>query len=332
MRLVCPVASPAEVTISDITIDIDGTAGPKAPQLHSGPFPAKFNKDLLPGQSYTLTDDVKETIFAGSNIYWDNDAQILTFADRGITDKQDYQGVFFKWGSLIGVSGAKYGSSGAYNLFSTTTPIFVPDVVSHTSWSIGPITSYTLGGAGAADTWEEIPFVDVNIPFVNSVNYLVGISNETSYSAYKGDICRYLSEKHYAPPSENWRMPTADELWMAGDLHQGWSNSGWTQVGTSWVTIVSSMTTLADTYGTRTITSGGMYQGQFFPASGWRSSSYSDGRLANTVGQEGTYKTGTGGYSGGSARNRTVYMLYNDISPLGDIAHGASPIRCVKDN
>jgi hypothetical protein len=79
----------------------------------------KFN--FVANGSYTLSITLKEVSrsnkFAGSNIYWNGSK--LTFDDHGDYTNTKYQGVYFKWGSLIGVSPAQ--TSGSDDFSSGTT-------------------------------------------------------------------------------------------------------------------------------------------------------------------------------------------------------------------
>jgi hypothetical protein len=282
-RYVSPVTaiSTDKVTISSITVDVDGP-GPAAPKTF-GPLSVRFGM-LLGVAHYTLTVGLKETLFAGSNIYWDDAAQHLTFAPTSDNTKQGYQGVFFKWGSLIGISPALTagaGSGGTY--FSTDMPIYVPDVSTHTSWSVGKVTDYALGGSGADDTYDEIPYTDPPGYIDRTINYLYGISDAASYSTYKGDICRYLTDYGYAPPG-NWRMPTDNELLDISGVTAAWSETspvtqygGWTRIGgATWATITPTLSAPADAHGTHDLADlnrGGMHEAKFFLLSGYRETS-----------------------------------------------------------
>jgi uncharacterized protein (TIGR02145 family) len=111
--------------------------------------------------------------WAYSNIYRDRNGQ-LTFAIAANSGAEQYQGILFRWGSLIGLSPS---SNDAWN-----SRLFIP-----TEYGTTP-SSYA------------------NIP------YDTGTSDLSSYNAVAGtgDICSYISAKGWVPGS--WRMPTTAEL------------------------------------------------------------------------------------------------------------------------
>ncbi|GHT35185.1 hypothetical protein AGMMS49574_24060 [Bacteroidia bacterium] len=134
--------------------------------------------------------------WAGSNIYWDDIKKTLTFADSDDKSKEQYQGVFFKWGSLVGIS-----PSGV-NWSPQTT--YVPDVTAiDGTWNA--TTSYT--------TWASIlPVITSPVIFGTDIPYLTDETNTTNIADLKGDICVYLTKIGAAPKGKRWRMPTADEF------------------------------------------------------------------------------------------------------------------------
>jgi hypothetical protein len=172
-------ANPTKIVINSVTIpELDAAALP----LNSE---ANLSFVLQPGTSYTLTVSLKDTptgAWAGSNIYWDGEK--LTFDPAGKTDHALYQGVFFRWGSLVGIMTTAY-----------TNPygVYVPN--------------YNSGEPG-----ESVWSVEAWNP--NSIPYMVGAgdpftlydnTNATSYGEMKGDICRYLGDTGAGPAG--YRMP-----------------------------------------------------------------------------------------------------------------------------
>jgi hypothetical protein len=151
--------------------------------------------------------------FAGSNIYWDDDE--LTFDEYG-TGNTYYQGVYFKWGSLIGVSPAQTIISGrARNYFSSGT---AADQTSGTTiylkvnseWKKTNVAYATaqgwFGNGAVRDTigniaWRPIPYSTVTSPTGEDAHTLLA---NPDFGNYKGDICNYLNKAY--------RMPTLDEL------------------------------------------------------------------------------------------------------------------------
>lgn len=63
-----------------------------------------FNTALDAGGSYRLRMKLRAPKWAGSNIYWDGGTQKLAFEPHGSVNDEGIQGVYFKWGSLIGIA------------------------------------------------------------------------------------------------------------------------------------------------------------------------------------------------------------------------------------
>ncbi|MDR1883351.1 MAG: fimbrillin family protein [Prevotella sp.] len=189
--------------------------------------------------------------WAASNIYFQPDdgeggsatTGVLTFAESG-TDKQNYQGVFFKWGSLIGVDPVTVGDINA------NTYLFIPDddtpgkyhkvKASEVSTALNidnfrtAVAGWT-GGVTASTDWPLIPYVADAIADPTPVAWrdfdaLEGFSNSANYAAFKGDICRYLSANRYgyntiAILETTWKMPVSQ---MFGDDTVYGTNYTWT--------------------------------------------------------------------------------------------------------
>jgi hypothetical protein len=145
---------------------------------HAGSV-ARFNQKLLPGRSYTLRIKFDELEWAGSNIFWDGNR--LWFYPAGNTTNQGYQGVFFKFGSLVGIS--------PVGPFSTGTTVYVAGET----------------GASSGYTWDEIRYWDGN-----------GDVGDPDTETLTGDICRYINWGYRLPkrsefgsagtwqPTEGW--------------------------------------------------------------------------------------------------------------------------------
>jgi hypothetical protein len=237
------------------TITIDG---------YNEPFTnakAVFNKELEEGYSYTLVISFKKTLWAKSNIYWDEVEQRLTF-DTYENSHQGYQGVFFKYGSLVGVSPAR--TSGSAD-FSGSTPIYVPIVnatLPNSTWKV------TDGNSTASDTdidvnvrhnyteWSnneyivynetpkrgDIPFLDPRYDTQGSVtfgrnNRFVIDDDWNKYEVYKefrGDICQYLSTKTRVVEGD-WRLPTSAEFGTVNTTTWAASNPTTTPNADGWI-------------------------------------------------------------------------------------------------
>jgi hypothetical protein len=136
-RRIYPVEAEQSTTLTIGSITINGTAYAN--------LEAFFNKELLGGHSYTLTVDLRKSdvVFAGSNIYWDGTK--MTFKPAGYVGKETfYQGLFFKWGSLVGISPAGPVTS---TTVTASTKIYYP--TSNTAWSANGATVATLYGSGS---------------------------------------------------------------------------------------------------------------------------------------------------------------------------------------
>jgi hypothetical protein len=175
----------------------------------------KFEKE----KSYTLFITLKELAtskkFAGSNIFWDGSK--LTFYPHGENDYTKYQGVYFKWGSLIGISPAGADES----LFSSGTtanggkddgtPIYLKV---NGVWVKTNVAYATAQGwfSGSGSGWSDIPYQDntaINTTNTDAHSLLVN----PDFEHYKGDICNYINPAY--------RMPTMDELEALGTGESG---------------------------------------------------------------------------------------------------------------
>ena len=181
------------------------------------------NTELIPGHSYTMKLNFKRLVWAGSNIYWDGTK--LTFLPETITDEnlQGMQGVYFMWGSLIGMSPRSISSTPPEYVFSdTSTKLYVPLIQSpnRAAWDV------QYAGVGLNNFgWTSM----ANIPNVSggslvsqswlddhrTRNYL---SDEAHTPAtLRGDICKFLTDNKDAPPGGEWRMPNSREFGLTAD-------------------------------------------------------------------------------------------------------------------
>ncbi|MDR1883676.1 MAG: hypothetical protein LBR26_12970 [Prevotella sp.] len=164
--------------------------------------------------------------WAGSNIYWTG--SYLTFDDTNNRTNESYQGVFFQWGSLIGLD-PSYTSQGSTS-WGSSCKVYVPN------WNYSNPTSstWTATTAGSTYTWSNIPRADgqtsenktafayltMDAGATATANTSVGghvpvKGKSVANQKMIGDICRYLTETGRAPGSTTgtrWRMPTAAEF------------------------------------------------------------------------------------------------------------------------
>jgi hypothetical protein len=215
-----------------------------------------FSSALKSGFSYRLLVRLRIPIWARSNIYWDDVTDSskpkLTFVPAdGVTDYQGYQGVYFKWGSLVGISPVGWG-------FSGTTDIYVPIVKNPLNTSTWKATTGSTMAANNTDfpnvtsnwnTWGNNTANATDIPYLDPVNYRTagsvafGVYNQYAmdaernvydvYKNFRGDICQYLSTKT-GVVSGDYRLPMSSELGIGGGR---WDSSDPTTTPTSdgWV-------------------------------------------------------------------------------------------------
>jgi hypothetical protein len=125
----------------------------------------------------------------------------LTFDAHGTTTNEGYQGVFFKWGSLVGVSPAQTNNGDPDiddDHFLETTPVYAPD--GSGGWTI---TTYS--------DWENIPYWKHGLygDVIDDEDQIIGV----------GDICRYLNSAY--------RLPTINEF---GTSYANWDSTNPTTV------------------------------------------------------------------------------------------------------
>ncbi|GAB6122965.1 hypothetical protein JCM30204_41140 [Dysgonomonas termitidis] len=151
-----------------------------------------------------------KTVWARSNVYFKPDTPggvvgALTFEESG-TDKQKYQGLYFKWGSLIGIAG------GAVGAFDNDTYLYIPDLTTGKYYKVksGEITNTYSAGTGemnAAVTAYATMYTDgsyTSIPFTTSTQIDNSASGEgdrrltlqsnTLKASYLGDVCKFISD------------------------------------------------------------------------------------------------------------------------------------------
>jgi hypothetical protein len=184
-----PVASPAKITIKTLTLSVTGES---APLIFSN-IPIEFSTALEPGKTYLLDVRFKKNRWAGSNIYWDGEK--LTFDAFSSTTL--YQGVFFKWGSLIGIS--PHGGTAAEDV--DALPIYIPPV-NGGEWAMKTVGTDHALWAATPKSYENIPYYTTVTSAGWEANALYG---ENDFTEYTGDICSYLT-------SGVWRMPSRAEL------------------------------------------------------------------------------------------------------------------------
>jgi hypothetical protein len=291
--------SPTAVTIGSIELTITSSGTNKT----FSTLMAKFTQPLEAGKSYTLEVDLKGIEWAKSNIYWNGSR--LVFSNTG---NSSYQGVHFKYGSLIGIS--PIGGVEADLSDMGDVIIYVPNV------SNGTWTTRTIGSA--ANSWgQDHPSIPASI-LSSSDQY-----SNPDFINYRGDICSYLTGKTDVPAG-NWRMPTSAEFGAKAD----YSSLTFTAASDpNNATGRGSMGSAGVTYNTG---SGAV----FFPVTGFRSTS-NGCTSPEYIGKEGYYWSGSvrggikdlGGGEGYSLIfNNTNYL----VSQNTDFGDSGFAVRCIK--
>ncbi|MDR1884198.1 MAG: fimbrillin family protein [Prevotella sp.] len=285
------------------------------------------------GSSYTPDYPVlaavpdKLPIWAQSNIYFEPDLGEdaggsignLVFADETETDDdiKRYQGVYFKWGSLIGIDPT--GS------FGNDTYLFIPDFVSgkYIKTKVSEVETKAPAYYDAVSntvTWGSIPRVETDFgSYVRTNDDLkaCSVDDVTGFRAYKGDICRFLSGNGV---SGSWRLPKSAEF---GESDSDYDRDGMTNAASVPADDVNGKYVMTYYVTAQVISRNGEVT---FPASGYRA--YYDGNLSYV---------GSGGYywSSSATNGPDAYRLYfgsGFVSPFANNTrtYGYS-LKCVRE-
>jgi hypothetical protein len=333
------------------TIEINGDYQPAADQEI-----VFFNRrTLVPGNSYTLHLRIRTPIYAASNIYWDNHEAKLTFAladATGSSRNEGYQGVYFKWGSLIGISPVKtYGDP----CFSSTTPVYMPyydaDYPDASGWAARYSHSYTA--LGWVRTYANVAEnASINIPYMDGT-YAFNIADsgrkntfamdaeqntDEMYESFRGDICQYLGKTDAS--LDGYRLPMSIEFGSSTGTHL--NQDGWT-LGGGFADHSSTLemdqgydyefgTLDVTTFGGYAINSVMGYGGipVIFPAAGGRehgSYYYGDNGYVGGTGNSGFY------WAGSVASDQQAYVILVasvTVQTQSVNRNCGFPIRCIK--
>jgi hypothetical protein len=316
----------------------DGDPGSSDPDINIG---AKISFGALGVEDYPEDDiqvppppDPNKKTWAASNIYWDDANGRLTFAESD-TDMEGYQGVIFKWGSLVGVSAGASGS------FDASDYLFVPNLAdgSYSKVRVGDVQDDALylitsgswtGGTTPTTDWPLIAYANASVvpaPGVadrndTSLTELPLATSATDYTSYTGDICKYLSgHKASSNLVGNWVMPTSKNFGepTAGNVFAG---SDYTWTGGS--------ATPSGVYGEDEIPSGVIFtyavnSPVFFPASGYRF--LTDGNQSN-IGGSGYYWAAS---ANGDSGAHILGFASGSVYPGSDASRTLGySVRCVR--
>ncbi|MDR1884561.1 MAG: hypothetical protein LBR26_17575, partial [Prevotella sp.] len=246
----------------------------------AGEFPEEERTISIPAHAITYQPSTHKG-WAGSNIYWDQSLRggngALTFAPTPSstpdtpTGPETYQGVYFKWGSLVGQdpgysytitdSDKKSGSADWSGDCRVYIPTWNPDNPTASSWA----SLKASNSVPVYTDWADISYVKdgvigTGIPYLTRNDATptnlsdnkgghVPVSGEAVLPAnMRGDICRYLTQTGDAPGADTgtkWRMPMAQELLESGATYEIYGNVGSTLTSSD-----------DDPYGTYSIVSG----------------------------------------------------------------------------
>jgi hypothetical protein len=301
---------------------------------------------LEKGKSYVFHIRIRTPKFASSNIYWDQDENRLTFKPYSdnpaddYTEEQRYQGLFFKWGSLVGIApsetlkGEDYGTlnfeSGKKDNPNKGTPIYVP--LADGNWmKTNACIQFGVGeNKTGAEVWNTIPYVvDTTTLGIENRQSISDFTVEESLATFRGDICRYLAQ---TGPDElaGYRMPTFNEFGTQSTPFD-WKNATtefvWKRTGNANWGKFNSPGDLIGVAGRRQISTGGLFglTESLFPASGGRNSN-TPGALADNTQVQGIYWNSTpSGKSNGKILSFNVDKLETNLFFFSS----ALPVRCV---
>jgi hypothetical protein len=209
-----------------------GSGSGTDPDINIGAKVSFEDIDVDPYPDKDIQVPLLPTYWAASNIYFlpddgedgTSDTGVLTFAESG-TGKEGYQGVYFKWGSLIGID------AGGDDNFDEDGYLFVPDLSTgtYTRVKVSDVSdgsAYLIGTAGTwsgsggdSDDWAMIAYADESViddtvddrndARLTDRNF---VTTATNYKDYTGDICKFLS-KHKGTSggglTKDWVMPTS---------------------------------------------------------------------------------------------------------------------------
>jgi hypothetical protein len=301
-------------------------------------------------------------VWGASNIYFRPDGDdgfvgSLTFAKSDQT-KSGYQGLYFKWGSLIGVAA---GDNGDYDSTeSTGTYLYIPSINTGKYYKVraGAVSATYSGGTddmnvavqdyakavtGQGKSWDDIPYVENG-----SEEYQIAYSGNDRaddqltekstatvlYKYYMGDICKFLSDKKGTNGSgltKKWVMPTSDKwkgsgggftnnIYDAGNGYTYEKNSIWSGTDSFLPTDVNGRGSAADA---RLAYALNTDEKVTFPAAGGRD----DGTL-NDIGIFGNY------WSSSVYNPLGAYYLFfrpNYVYPVNLYPRSSGfPVRCVQ--
>jgi hypothetical protein len=255
---------------------------------------ATFTQTLAESTNYTVEVNVRMRRWAYSNVYWVSTgwgSGYMTF-DRTLVDAshQYYQGVFFKHGSLVGIS-PRYVYVYVDDAPEPTTLYLPPS--SGTDW-ISYYTSDDLAALWPEGEGDHIPYLSGDV---------------SGFDTYTGDICTRIDNA--------WRLPNYTECGVDADFGPFGNGNSSNPVDAAGTSLFTGGVTYNSAFG---IT--------FFPASGQKY--YYDGVFSVVnMASDTHYRTGSSspyeGYVSVLRASGSSDGLYSSDEPT--VCH---PVRCVK--
>jgi hypothetical protein len=239
-----------------------------------------FSTALVAGNSYKLYVKLRVPKFAGSNIYYDGTTG-LVFDPYLTTTHEGYQGLMFRWGSLVGIAvRVNEGQADVVGSWNASTTIYVPN---------GNGWKSTTATAEGYTKWRNTSQGSAEIPYVDASYGIVDLTapaqnTSTRWNSRRGDICQYIGAKNTA--LAGYRMPILGEF--GPDGNNSINKNGWTVTG-----LTSAITTVVDgTYDfvannrrrAKNTTLNGAVGGVVFPVSGYRYHDSGEMKVVNSLG------------------------------------------------
>jgi hypothetical protein len=276
-----------------------------------------YGTRLEGGKSYTLHINVKQgRAWAGSNVYWDDDSKCLTFKEAGhVGEENYYQGVYFRWGSLVGISPVGAFDTGENDPDAGT----ILYVYHNGQWEKTTVAEACDNGySGFLSTnvsWTGIPYVSTGMGSYTA-NNLGG-----SFVDNTGDICRFLDPGYRLPVASEFAATAGAYTWGTDTDALLWYKGG------SFSSVVS-----GNEFGQHLFDPGSgagcaTNYGSAFPAAGCRKSG--DGELEN-VGTHGYYRSSSANYNTTNGAY-SFYYRTADLTVDNSARQYGFTVRCLTD-
>ncbi|MDR0989673.1 MAG: hypothetical protein LBM06_09505 [Prevotellaceae bacterium] len=194
---------------------------------------ASSTDKLESGKCYSFYSILTEDKFAGSNIYWDDVNKELTFVKEPYDmSKVMYQGLFFRWGGLQGISPA--GNWNSSTAAGTGTPVYS---LSSTTPSYGGAFSNSIAPAGPWASGQNLTNdrdicyqIDNNFRLPASSeftisNYVNGTTTDTAAPAGTAQVkTGYIGRNAYIP-SSGYRSYANGDIYLFNEYFCYWTST-----------------------------------------------------------------------------------------------------------